>query len=360
MSSLYDRNGVYQVQYTDTRRRPTYRRFSLKTRSERAALRLKARADHLYETGAWDPWERSLDEAMNPTRQRKPVRTWSLRAAAERFAARPELTPGTRATYEQILSLMFEHAGGDAPETAPDAARMARWLASGTEGRAATYARHIRAFERWAKAEGLVPASVQIAPTTKAKNRPALVFFTPDEIAAIETTIAEEADLAEQLMLLPIVATTPYTGLRLKETCEARVSWYDSAAQTLVVPGSVAKSRKDGSIHVPSAAVPVYEVQAERSKSGYLFELRGKPVHPGHLSNRFRYWREKAGVEDGSFHTLRHTCASWLAQGGAPLNVIQRHLRHATIDTTMRYVHLMPKHEATLLDTAFRASSAEA
>lgn len=40
-------------------------------------------------------------------------------------------------------------------------------------------------------------------------------------------------------------------------------------------------------------------------------------------------------------HDLRHTCASWMIQAGVPLPVIQQHLGHESITTTVdRYGHL--------------------
>ena len=53
------------------------------------------------------------------------------------------------------------------------------------------------------------------------------------------------------------------------------------------------------------------------------------------------------GVEDDrkhkvSFHTLRHTFASWLAQRGESLLTIKELLGHKTIEMTMRYAHLIP------------------
>ncbi len=44
------------------------------------------------------------------------------------------------------------------------------------------------------------------------------------------------------------------------------------------------------------------------------------------------------------FITLRHTTASWLAQAGIDLARIREHMRHTSIQTTLRYAHLRPKH----------------
>jgi len=54
-----------------------------------------------------------------------------------------------------------------------------------------------------------------------------------------------------------------------------------------------------------------------------------------------------AGLEPGlRIHDLRHTCASWLAQGGAHVTTIRDWLGHSSITTTERYMHFAPDHLA--------------
>lgn len=43
-----------------------------------------------------------------------------------------------------------------------------------------------------------------------------------------------------------------------------------------------------------------------------------------------------------TFHSLRHTFASWLALNGEDLKTIQELMRHKTITMTMKYAHLIP------------------
>ena len=42
------------------------------------------------------------------------------------------------------------------------------------------------------------------------------------------------------------------------------------------------------------------------------------------------------------FHSLRHTCASWMVEAGAPLYVVKAQLGHESMSMTERYSHLSP------------------
>ena len=48
---------------------------------------------------------------------------------------------------------------------------------------------------------------------------------------------------------------------------------------------------------------------------------------------------ERAGLDGVTFHTLRHTCASWLAQHGVTSLTIRDVLGHASVKMTDRYMH---------------------
>lgn len=57
---------------------------------------------------------------------------------------------------------------------------------------------------------------------------------------------------------------------------------------------------------------------------------------------RFSRLRDHCKLPDVTLHTMRHTCASRLVQGGMDLYRVQRWLGHSSITVTQRYAHLAP------------------
>ena len=51
-----------------------------------------------------------------------------------------------------------------------------------------------------------------------------------------------------------------------------------------------------------------------------------------------------AGVQNFTFHGLRHTFASYLVMSGVDLVTVQKIMGHKTIEMTLHYAHLAPDH----------------
>lgn len=60
-------------------------------------------------------------------------------------------------------------------------------------------------------------------------------------------------------------------------------------------------------------------------------------------TNHRKIWAaslQEVGIEDFTWHDCRHTFATWLRKSGAPIEVVQRALGHASLAMTMKYAHV--------------------
>lgn len=72
---------------------------------------------------------------------------------------------------------------------------------------------------------------------------------------------------------------------------------------------------------------------------------RGGYIDYSSTVRTYRKALERAGLRRVKFHGLRHSFGT-LAVQAFPLSDVQAWMGHADIQTTMRYVHHVPKHDA--------------
>ena len=79
-----------------------------------------------------------------------------------------------------------------------------------------------------------------------------------------------------------------------------------------------------------------------------LLTVDGGFMRPSKVSAWFSKVRDEAGLpREVTFHTLRHTHATWLLMGGTDMRTIQERLGHADVATTLRvYSHVVEGRDA--------------
>ncbi len=237
-----------------------------------------------------------------------------------------------------------------APEkiTSEDLKLFLEWL--NTTGMSATSQARIvsgiKAFYRYLLLEDYVkdnPASLIEAPRTSKKLPPVL---TVNEIDTMISAIDLSTPLGHRNKA--IVETMYGCGLRVTELCQLRLSniYFDKSFVRII-----GKGNKERLIPInPSALKSIrHYVDGTRrhisiaveARDNVFVTTRGKPISRIMIFNIIKKTVSDAGITKNiSPHSLRHSFATHLIEGGADLRAIQEMLGHASITTTEIYTHL--------------------
>ena len=142
----------------------------------------------------------------------------------------------------------------------------------------------------------------------------------------------------------PLVVTALRTGFRKSELLSLPWADVDFRRWTITVRAAYAKNGESRS--VPMNDVLTATLKAVRMNA--LYDL----VFCSHKGTPYRSFRSafeqavrKAGIEDFTFHDLRHTFASRLVMAGVDLPTVKELMGHKDITMTLRYTHLSTDHK---------------
>jgi site-specific recombinase XerD len=134
-------------------------------------------------------------------------------------------------------------------------------------------------------------------------------------------------------------------GLRLGEAARLKITDIDSAQMRIRVEQS--KGRKDRYTILPRSTLEVLRAYyRQECPRHYLFNgrRRGQAIHDRSIQTIYRQARKLAGVTRGrGVHTLRHCFASHHLLNGTDLLTLQHLMGHTRMETTARYLHLVPE-----------------
>jgi len=139
-----------------------------------------------------------------------------------------------------------------------------------------------------------------------------------------------------------MVIFTLATGLRESNVTGLEWSQIDMQQKIAWIHADQSKNGKVIRVPLNQDAIDVL-VQQIGNHSIRVFTYKGKPIGKAGT----KWWRkalERAGIENFTWHGLRHTWASWHVQNGTPLNVLQELGGWSSYEMVQRYAHLAPEH----------------
>jgi integrase len=140
------------------------------------------------------------------------------------------------------------------------------------------------------------------------------------------------------------------TCLRASEQYGLKWSDVNFESQHLTIP--VSKSKKTRRVPLSDQALTILRSFDSALESPFVFPdpLDSlKPKHPYHAGSYFKRILRKAGLP-GSWHILRHTGATRRLLAGVDLVTVSKILGHRSIQTTMRYLHLVQDHMGSAIN----------
>ena len=170
--------------------------------------------------------------------------------------------------------------------------------------------------------------------------------LTVQEVDDILDAVDEAAPLARRdLALLEILYST---GLRVSEVCHLNLTGMLLKNEMVRVSG---KGNKERLVPIGKSAMERLNDYLRFERSGLARKLEtkgivflsrnGRPLTRMTVYNILKKWSQTAGItKKVSPHTLRHSFATHLLEGGADLRFVQALLGHTDISTTQIYTHL--------------------
>ncbi|MEH0146060.1 site-specific tyrosine recombinase XerD [Corynebacterium sp. Q4381] len=217
----------------------------------------------------------------------------------------------------------------------------ARPLAASSAARALVVARGLHKF---GVAEGVLPAdaAAEVSPPAAGEKLPDTL--TVDEVARLIESCSTETPLG--LRDRALLETLYATGARVSEVLALVV---DDAVDTGGVIAVRGKGNKQRLVPLGSHArdaIGAYLVRSRpvlaTGKSHALFlNARGGALSRQSAWTALKQAADRAGIaKDISPHTLRHSFATHLLEGGADVRTVQELLGHASVTTTQIYTHI--------------------
>jgi len=256
-----------------------------------------------------------------------------------------------------------------------DLAKLERWAGQRNRSLPELTRKDLREWIARLSRDGLAPSSISRAVSAARgfyrflmldghiKQHPADDLDTPQRFAYLPRFLSEQE--MELLLAAPDVATDTgvrdrallelmyAAGLRVSELVVLKLADVDLNTGLIVCHGKGSKQRR-----VPIGKSAIHWLQryaGVRANWGHehkpqFFLQQGKPLTRHVAWAIIKTLATKAGLQEVSPHTLRHSFATHLLQRGADSRSVQALLGHSDISTTQIYTHITDRHLRTAYD----------
>jgi tyrosine recombinase XerC len=203
----------------------------------------------------------------------------------------------------------------------------------------------IRSFYVYLQKEGLIQENPLEKISSPKLDRRLPSYLTSDEINRfiLAPDISKPVGQRDRAILELLYAA----GLRVSELVHLKLSQIDMDTREIRVIGKGSKERLVLMGKPAEEAIAAYLKEgrpklSSKKKTDVVFINRyGQPLIERRIQKMVKQYAKQTGINKRVHpHTIRHTFATHLLDGGADLRVVQELLGHASLTTTQIYTHV--------------------
>jgi tyrosine recombinase XerC len=222
----------------------------------------------------------------------------------------------------------------------------------------------LRAFYAYLVRTGVLPAHPLRGLGTPKQPRRLPTYLSVDETVALLS--APDPRTPQGLRDRAILEMLYSTGLRVSELVSLNLGDVSWGEREVRVQGKGGKERVAIVGRPALRALHTYlregrpRLAGEHTTSALFLNRLGGRLTDRSVRTIVSQHARIAGLDDDvTPHTLRHTFATHLLEGGADLRIVQELLGHARLTTTQRYTHVSPGHLREAYGRVFPLPNAE-
>ena len=372
MASLKKRGKKYSIVFKKhINGKQVIKTYALGTSYKKVAEHKRVEYEKLHQRGEINPFEegwsvKKYEKSQQVSAKPTTSDSYYLEDLKNDFLKyKAHVTESTKRGYKSVIKLFIEHVGRSmtAPLVKPADIRTFCLNTNYSNATQRNYYRHLKAFFAWMTQKEIISENPcdDVKPP-KQKDNLVEKIFDDATLKTIFTTFRKTQlkhkksgaithDTQKQHWFKPLITTAYYTGLRRGELVRLRWEHVNLSERELYVTDTKGGNER---------TVIIFDQAYKRLVAWH--KLQGYPgkglVFPSPRSNDrieialigdnvskvFKSYVEKADVKDTiHFHSLRHSCATYMIKQGFDVTMVKEMLGHKSIQVTMRYVNLVVK-----------------